>query len=148
MSSWTQLYLTGLPETLTPTDQDIESALDNSYQLSTDNNLQWAGIGTTLIKRNPDGIARGFGFISFHSKEGAVAAMERINNCTLTIAETTIVQLKAEVSIPKKKLKKEGDIGKELPDLRCKRRRGAPVRKHPVIRSSDGKKTNLGNKTK
>lgn len=74
--------------------------------------------------------------------------MERINNCTMTIEETTEIQLRAEVSIPKKKPKKEGDVGKELPDLRCKRQRGAPVRKHPVIRSSDGKKTNLGNKTR
>ena len=35
-----------------------------------------------------------------------------------------------------------------LPDLRLKRQRKKPIGKHPVIISSNGRRTNLGNKTK
>ena len=62
-------------------------------------------------------------------------------------------QLKAELSNPKgAKDKNKNNKGttksQDLPDLRLRSKRKKPVRKHPVIISSDKTKTNQGNKTK
>ena len=62
------------------------------------------------------------------------------------------LQLHAELCKPKPKSKKKkqsaNDGGQDYRDLRIRRQRGAPVRKHPVITNSDGSRTCLGNKTK
>lgn len=63
------------------------------------------------------------------------------------------LQLHAELCKPKPKSKKKkpsntNSGGQDHRDLRIRRQRGAPVRKHPVITSSDGSRTCLGNKTK
>ena len=64
------------------------------------------------------------------------------------------LQLHAELCKPKPKSKKKkqssatDDGGQDYRDLRIRRQRGAPVRKHPVITNSDGSRTCLGNKTK
>jgi hypothetical protein len=62
-------------------------------------------------------------------------------------------QLKAELSNPKgAKDKNKNNKGttksQDLPDLRLRSKRKKPIRKHPVIISSDKTKTNQGNKTK
>ena len=62
------------------------------------------------------------------------------------------IMLRAELSNPKGGTKKKKSNKKNnednLPDLRLRRQRKLPVRKHLVITSSDGKRTNLGKKTK
>ncbi|MGK3734882.1 MAG: hypothetical protein ACI90V_001721 [Bacillariaceae sp.] len=63
------------------------------------------------------------------------------------------LQLKAELSNPKgAKDKNKNNKGtaknQDLPDLRLRSKRKKPIRKHPVIISSDKTKTNQGNKTK
>mmetsp|Transcript_50572 Transcript_50572/g.57284 ORF Transcript_50572/g.57284 Transcript_50572/m.57284 type:complete len:207 (-) Transcript_50572:87-707(-) len=67
--------------------------------------------------------------------------------------------LRAELgSNDKKKKKKTNNEGHDqregrgqgggLPDLRLRSKRGASMKKHPVITNSDGSKTNIGNKTR
>lgn len=147
--SWTQVYITGLPKSILPTDEDIESILASTYSLAdSDPALLWAGPGTTLVKRDDSagGQCRGFAFLAFHSTEGAQLAVERINTSGTTV--------RAEISKPKPKSKKKkkgkgsDGGGDDMSDLRLRRQRGAPIRKHPVITSSNGKRTNLGQKTK
>lgn len=144
--SWTQVYVMGLSRSVDPSDEDIEAMLDERYSLSNDANLVWAGPGTTLIKRDDKGNCRGFAFLTFYSSDGATIVIDRINDGGL---------LQAELSDPKSAKEKKKNSGggsgtrnNDLPDLRLKRQRGQPVRKHPVITSSNGKKTNLGSKTK
>jgi RNA recognition motif-containing protein len=172
--SWSQVYVTGLPRSLLPTDEEIEATLDSRYGLSSSSSsstdddgspttvMGWAGRGTTIIKRDDSGRCRGFAFLSFHSIEAASVAIERINNGDNDDDDdddddddggggTPRPKLRAEMSAAlskerrKKSSKNDGDF---LPDLRLRRQRKKPVRKHPVIVSSDGRKTNLGNKTK
>lgn len=138
MSSWTQVYVAGISKGIIPTDQEIETNLVRKYNLS-DDFILWAGEGTTLIKRDAQGTCRGFAFLSFYSLESASEVIERINADGI---------LKAELSQPKEKKKKTDGDDKGLHDLRLRRQRKKPVRKHPVITSSNGKRTNLGNKTK
>ena len=169
--SWTQVYITGL-------DKSSVELLDKGYKLSNDDILCWAGYGTTLVKRNETtGTCRGYAFLAFFSKEGALVAIDRINNNCKTCdndnnnnvdgkmvdGDSTIsdpklpTTLRAELSNPKngnkskKKKSNSNSNGGEcsnLPDVRLRRQRAPPIRKHPVITSSDGKRTNLGNKTK
>lgn len=177
MSSWTQVYISGLPKSINPSDEEIEDYLSKCYSLhggegnddgvghdnnvdttnTSNNNLMWAGPGSTLIKRDDNGCCRGFAFLTFYSMDGALHVIDRINNndnCNSSM------RLRAELSNPggaKKKgnnnnnnsnNKKKKNDGEYLPDLRFRRQRKPPIRKHPVVTSSDGKRTNLGNKTK
>ena len=150
--SWTQIHISGLNRSIEPTDEVIEQLLDERYQLSSNDIILWAGVGTTLIKRDDQGACRGFAFMSFYSKDGALCAIEKINNYkhdALSSTEQLPISLHAEISNPKAKKKKNNkDKEEDLPDLRLRRQRAPPIRKHPVITSSDGKRTNLGNKTK
>ena len=162
MASWTQVYLTGLPQTILPTDEQIESKLNAVYGLQRHPDLLWAGAGTTLVKRDQDnGRCRGFAFLAFYSREGAELAVGRINAVGIeqygnddddgkeSAAVAPPLRLHAELSQAKtKKGKSKSKSGGDVSDIRLRRQRGAPVRKHPVITSSSGKRTNLGNKTK
>jgi hypothetical protein len=147
--SWTQVYVTGLSQTASPSDEDLEGLLDGWYDLSSDSDLLWAGPGTTLVKRDKDsGVCRGFAFLAFFSMQGASIAVDRINN-GVPRGDTRGVQLQAELSKPKTKTKKApaGQPGADHSDIRLRHKRKAPVRKHPVLVSSDKKRTGLGNKT-
>ena len=183
MSSWTQVYISGLPKSINPSDEEIEDYLSKCYSLhggegnddgvghdnnvdttnTSNNNLMWAGPGSTLIKRDDNGCCRGFAFLTFYSMDGALHVIDRINNDDNYSNDTTSsngMRLRAELSNPggaKKKgnnnnnnsnNKKKKNDGEYLPDLRFRRQRKPPIRKHPVVTSSDGKRTNLGNKTK
>ena len=155
--SWTQVYVTGLSRSADPSDEEIEINLCQKYSLDDADSggvpIMWAGAGSTLIKRDDNGCCRGFAFLSFYSKEGSLIVVDRINNneCD-TGNDDDGIRLRAELSNPKggKEKKKKGGNKKEehLPDLRLRKQRTQPIRKHPVITSSDGKRTNLGNKTK
>lgn len=149
--SWTQVYVTGLSQTVEPSDEEIEKLLDNRYNLSNDTAVMWAGC--PLIKRDDStGVCRGFAFLSFYSADGAAIVIDRINNDPgVEEADGLPRQLRAELSNPKKVAKKKSKANNnddDLPDLRFRRQRAQPIRKHPVITSSSGKRTNLGNKTK
>lgn len=164
--SWTQVYVTGLARAINPSDEEIESYLSQRYSLAgtsnndssgddTTDNLMWAGEGSTLIKRDESGCCRGFAFLTFYSVDGAMLAIDRINNDSSSnesgLYGDERLLLRAELSNSKGGTKKKSNkkINEDnLPDLRLRRQRKAPVRKHPVITSSNGKRTNLGNKTK
>ena len=157
--SWTQVYISGLSQSIDPSDDDIETLLDSRYDLTNSDALLWAGPGTTLIKRDDGGSCRGFAFLTFYSTEGASTVVDRINNNNTQQrggSDSTLPwqRLRAELSDPKaakeqKKGKERRKVGSnDISDLRLRRQRKAPIRKHPVIRSSDGSKTNLGNKTR
>lgn len=135
----------------------------------------WAGYGTTIIKRltNTD-CCRGYAFLSFFTREAALVVIERINseynnhsnNECIHGVSTQLPELRAEMvnvsstssSTPATKEKKQRNSNNKkkdnevalslLPDLRLKRQRKKPIGKHPVIISSNGRRTNLGNKTK
>jgi RNA recognition motif-containing protein len=126
--SWTQVHVSGLPQTAEPGDDAIEQMLEQRYSISS---FDWAGEGSTLVKRQ-DGKCRGYCFLSFLTLNGATAAVEHINDSELSDA------LKAELSKPKGKAKKEKkeDLG-DTRDLRLRRQRGQPVRKHPCLQSSN-----------
>mmetsp|Transcript_27369 Transcript_27369/g.42064 ORF Transcript_27369/g.42064 Transcript_27369/m.42064 type:complete len:171 (+) Transcript_27369:51-563(+) len=169
--SWTQVYISGLSRTIDPTDEDIEIHLNTRYNLAPNEhddentNILWGGPGSTLIKRDDEGSCRGFGFLTFYSEQGASIIVDRINahskslythggqGGAMTVLDTSVLplQLCAELSNPKtgkdkKKSKKEDAAS--LSDIRLRRQRKAPIRKHPVVISSSGKKTNLGNKNR
>ena len=170
--SWTQVYVTGLARAVNPSDEEIEAYLCKRYSLTdaansnsigddntaatiNNNNLMWAGEGSTLIKRDDNGCCRGFAFLTFYSVDGAMIAIDRINNDVSTSESgDDRISLRAELSNPKgggknnKKSNKKNNNEDNLPDLRLRRQRKLPIRKHPVVTSSDGKRTNLGNKTK
>jgi RNA recognition motif-containing protein len=155
--SWTQVYVTGLSRTVDPTDEKLEELLDKRYGLTAADPhvVLWAGPGTTLVKREDDtGVCRGYAFLAFYSDEGAAIAVDRINSKSEIGDESSGLppQLVAELSKPKnrkqKKKPQDRDSSENLPDTRLRRKRRAPVRKHPVIISSDRTKTGLGNKTR
>lgn len=165
--SWTQVYVTGLARAINPSDEEIEAYLSLRYSLTgtsnsnssseddTTDNLMWAGEGSTLIKRDESGCCRGFAFLTFYSVDGAMVAIDRINTDSSSSNESDDgsdhLTLRAELSNPKGGTKKKSNKKNNednLRDLRLRRQRKAPIRKHPVITSSDGKRTNLGNKTK
>lgn len=160
--SWTQVYVTGLAQTIEPSDEDLEDILAERYRLKNDDNndttsmICWAGPGTTLFKRDK-GVCRGYAFLSFHTLESAEVVIHRINTNTISnntppLSSSVAVPqpLRAELSKPKSKgkKKKHNNNNTDHSDVRLRRQRGAPVRKHPVITSSDKKKTGLGNKTR
>ncbi|KAL7537043.1 hypothetical protein ACHAXR_007551 [Thalassiosira sp. AJA248-18] len=159
--SWTQVFVSGLPKSVDPSNEEIENMLDRRFNLTDDHSLMWAGRDTTLIKRDESGSCRGFGFLTFYSAEGASIIVERINNesegsrsddgSEIMVKEYAF-QLKAELSNPKgakeRSKAKSQKKDEHLPDVRLRKQRKAPIRKHPVITSSNGKRTNLGNKTK
>jgi len=129
--SWTQVHVSGLPQTAEPDDEEIEQMLEQRYSLSS--SCDWAGEGTTVVKRQ-DEKCRGYCFLSFLTLAGATTAMDRVN-------VTDGFPLKAELSKPKGNSKKEKKVdGGDTRDLRLKRMRGQPVRKHPVLTSSDQSK--------
>mmetsp|Transcript_38130 Transcript_38130/g.65142 ORF Transcript_38130/g.65142 Transcript_38130/m.65142 type:complete len:176 (+) Transcript_38130:131-658(+) len=174
--SWTQVYITGLSRSVHPSDEEIEIYLCKKYSLddndvdadsgeggctTTPTPIMWAGAGSTLVKRDDNGCCRGFAFLTFYSKDGALIVVDRINNDNGKNFDDNggdvddAIRLGAELSNPKggkeKKKKGGGNNNNEedhLPDLRLRRQRKQPIRKHPVITSSDGKRTNLGNKTR
>ena len=166
--SWTQVYVTGLARAINPSDEEIEDYLSKRYYLtdtadeedggsSSNNNLMWAGKGSTLIKRDDDsGCCRGFAFLTFYSVDGAMIIIDRINNNisnNRSGGDGDNLSLRAELSNPKqggnkRRNNKKNNNEADLCDLRLRRQRKPPVRKHPVVTSSDGKRTNLGNKTK
>lgn len=163
-STWTQVYLSGLPRSRDISDTTIEVLISNKYGLDVDaadeaNLSLWAGPGSTLVKRDEaSGHCRGYAFLAFHSREGAASFMNNVNDKQGQHGTTTDDDrlpwgdLKAELSLPKKGNRggqaKKGAKQTDYSDLRLRRQRKAPVRKHPVIVSSDGKRTNLGNKTR
>jgi RNA recognition motif-containing protein len=171
--SWTQVHVSGLSQTVHPEDEELEAFLEARYSLASDDTIMWAGPGTTLIKRDEStGACRGYGFLSFHSFQGASLAVEKINSfrgnevATSTDAHDDDVasaslknsvgddchalQLRAELSKPKKQSKKTSVPGQsaDYSDMRLRSQRKVSVRKHPVFMSSDKSKTGLGNKTK
>lgn len=171
--SWTQVYVTGLAQTVEPCDDDLEDllakryCLDNHHHGDDNDNLphvDWAGPGTSLFKRDPTtNASRGYAFLSFLTLESAETMVARINNHTTedpavdpTNSNSTELllppNLRAELSKPKPKnksnKKKNSNDKEDLADVRLRRKRAPPIRKHPVIVSSDKKKTGLGNKTK
>jgi hypothetical protein len=135
MSSWTQVHLSGLPQTAELGDDAIEQMLEQRYSLSS---FDWAGEGSTLVKRQDDDSnkCRGYCFLSFLTLTGAKAAVERIYNNDCELTEDML--FKAELSKPKGKAKKEKkeNLG-DTRDLRLRRQRGQPVRKHPCLQSSN-----------
>ena len=153
------MYISGLSRSIDPSNENIESLLNTRYDL-TDDIVLWAGPDTTLVKRDEKGSCRGYAFLAFYSVEGASIVADRVNsgyNINNTnvegVSELVPSQLRAELSNPKaakerKKVKGQKDDSKHVSDLRLRRQRKPPIRKHPVIISSDRIKTNLGNKTK
>ena len=171
--SWTQVYVTGLARAVNPSDEEIEAYLCKRYSLTdaansnsigddntaatiNNDNLMWAGEGSTLIKRDDSGCCRGFAFLTFYSVDGAMIIIDRINNNISNNRsgdDGDNLSLRAELSNPKqggnkRRNNKKNNNEADLCDLRLRRQRKPPVRKHPVVTSSDGKRTNLGNKTK
>ena len=160
------MYITGLSRAVDPSDEDIENHLEKRYKLADDEEgtILWGGADTTLVKRDDEGVCRGFAFLAFYSATGAEIILDRINTYVLKVnqskstseedknnVDTSVLplHLNAELSNPKgKKTKAKDSKEKYAPDLRIRSRRKAPIRKHPVITSSDGKRTNLGNKTR
>uniref|UniRef100_A0A7S3P8V2 RRM domain-containing protein n=1 Tax=Amphora coffeiformis TaxID=265554 RepID=A0A7S3P8V2_9STRA len=139
-NGWSQVYISGLAQSVLPNNDELETMLEERYDLATDTDLHWAGLGSSIVKRADDGACRGYAFLSFLSLEGATRAIEKINAAGL---------LKAELSNLKKKPKKKETKGSgDLPNIRLRRQRKAPAAKHPVIVSSNGRRTGLGNKTK
>lgn len=210
-SSWTQVYITGLNRSISPSDEEIEIALDLRHGLSSihrgcsggcgstksegsqrivaeeeegrGGSRGWAGYGTTIIKRltDDDCCCRGYAFLSFFTREAALIAIERINDSEYynkndvndesiihgrVVSNRRLPKLRAEMvnassTTSSTKEKKQRNCNKKnddeknnasspslLPDLRLKRRRKKPIGKHPVVISSNGRRTNLGNKTK
>mmetsp|Transcript_32690 Transcript_32690/g.78038 ORF Transcript_32690/g.78038 Transcript_32690/m.78038 type:complete len:162 (-) Transcript_32690:118-603(-) len=158
-STWTQVHLCGLPRSSDMSDTTIETLIANQYGLDAAEagiSSSWAGPGSTLVKRDEaTGHCRGYAFLAFHSREGATSFVDSVNDRqgqheTLTDDDRLPWgDLKAELSRPKKNSAKKGAKQQtDYSDLRLRRQRKAPVRKHPVIVSSDGKRTNLGNKTR
>ena len=143
---WTQVYLGGLDQTIHPTDEELEHAWSQRWNLQ-EEPFAWNGPGTSLVKRSDDGTCRGFAFLSFYSLEGATRAVNAINSEN---HEGTSSELKAELCKPKKKKPNKSEAsGQDYSNLRLRRQRTSkPVAKHPVIVSSTGKKTGLGNKTR
>ena len=163
-STWTQVHLSGLPRSSAMSDTTIESLVSKKYGLDDGadagiSSLGWAGPGSTLVKRDEaTGHCRGYAFLTFHSREGATSFVDSVNDKQHeTLADDDSLpwgDIRAELSRPKKGGNRGGHAKKgakqqtDFSDLRLRRQRKAPVRKHPVIVSSDGKRTNLGNKTR
>jgi hypothetical protein len=156
--AWIQVYIKGLSRSTDPSNEVIENLLNARYNLI-DDAILWAGPDTTLVKRDEKGSCRGYAFLAFYSAEGAAIVADRINNGHNSNSSDIVgglipLQLRAELSNPKaakerKKVKGgQNDESKNVHDLRLRRQRKPPIRKHPVIISSDRIKTNLGNKTK
>jgi len=141
--SWTQVHISGLPaDTNDIPDDEIEQALSLRYTLENEA-YTWAGAGTTIVKRG----ASKYCFLVFFTTEGADLAVSHINNndgCggkalleTTSVSHYTLpvgLRLCAAISQPKKqkKSKKQDDPGSNHSQLRMRRMRAAPSRKHPI----------------
>ena len=160
------MYIKGLSETVYPDNDHLDDLLEHRYGFS---DLTWAGPGSTIVKRSADGACRGYAFVSFLTPEGAAQAVVQINEYAVIDQHRVLptidtvdgdessqqlpVSISAALCTSKPKKKKEQKSAtsqqhKSSDYTRFRRQRGAPVRKHPVIRSSDGTRTGLGNKTK
>jgi hypothetical protein len=138
--SWIQVYVSGIDPSTNV--DEFELALSESLL---DDTTLWAGPGTTIFKHargdNAD-TAICYCFLAFHLTEGALTAVDRINNYSAsdTDISTILSGLHAEMSQPKTK-KKGGKNTAHTPndntcDVRLRRRRKEPAPKHPVIKSS------------
>jgi hypothetical protein len=138
--SWTQVYVSGIGPSVTV--DEFELALSESLL---DESTLWAGPGTSILKHGRSehaDTAICYCFLAFHLTEGALTAVERINNydASDTDISTILSGLHAELSQPKTK-KKGGKNTAHTPndntcDVRLRRRRKQPAPKHPVIISS------------
>jgi hypothetical protein len=136
--SWVQVHVSGIDPS---TDVD-EFELACSAIL--DDTTLWAGPGTSILKhaRSDTDTAVCYCFLAFHLTEGALTAVDRINNYNAsdTDISTILSGLHAEMAQPK--IKKKGKIKSELTAndntndvrLRSRRKNGAP--KHPVLNHS------------
>lgn len=152
------MHLSGLPESINCPDEELELAISLRYNLDDEAcNYTWAGPGTTVIKRDDDlNLCRGYCFLSFFTTQGAALAVNQINNggsgtemktTTMPVGNYNLprsVRLCAEISQPKKRNKNKSKktnkstseyndkSGNHISELRLRRRRAAPTRKHPV----------------
>jgi RNA recognition motif-containing protein len=147
--SWTQVHVSGIQQELTLEDDALEETFEDLFELNNDDK-DWAGPGTSTFKRVEDtNRLRGYAFLSFLSKEGAMVAVEAINNNTTS---TPLGQLHAALSHnakttnskPKNNGRKQqgskqqqGQSQSSNASLRLRRRRAPPAPKHPVKSSSD-----------
>jgi RNA recognition motif-containing protein len=134
MSSWTQVYVSGLPKTKLPEDERLEQLLQERYHLVQDELLTWAGQGSTVVKRSQDSVCRGYCFLAFLTQAGAQAAVKKINTDSQFNDKSVI---KAELSQPKTKKAFKSNVSS---DIRLRRYRAPPAPKHPVLKSSAPKK--------
>jgi hypothetical protein len=137
--SWTQVYVSGIDPLVTV--DEFELALSESLL---DESTLWAGPGTSILKHGRSehaGTPICYCFLAFHLTEGALTAVERINNYDASDTDISRILsgLRAELSQPK--TKKKGGKTAHTPndntcDVRLRRRRKQPAPKHPVIISS------------
>ena len=106
-------------------------------RINTFSSISHEGKGTSLAEdEGNDGVGE-------HENDSGEDESKKLNSTVILP-----LQLHAELSNPKAKKDRSQKKEKHVPDLRLRRQRTAPTRKHPVITSSDKKRTNLGNKTK
>jgi hypothetical protein len=139
--------VSGIQQELTLEDDALEETLANLFELNNDEK-DWAGPGTSTFKRMDDtNKLRGYGFLSFLSKEGAMVAVEAINTTSSSVS-TNLGCLQAALSHcnakttntktgSKKQGPKQGQSQSSNASLRLRRRRAPPAPKHPVKSSSD-----------
>jgi hypothetical protein len=148
--SWTQVHVSGIQQDLSLENDALEEALEDLLELG-NVDKDWAGPGTSTFKRMDDDTnrLRGYAFLSFLSKEGAMLAVEAINNSNSTNhaigklqaalstsgSSTSTAQAKHKTSFTCKKNK--GQSQSSNASTRLKRRRAPPAPKHPVKSSSD-----------
>jgi hypothetical protein len=136
--SWIQVHVSGIDPSTNV--DELELALSESIL---DEATLWAGPGTTILKhaRNGDNEIC-YCFLVFHLTEGALTAVDRINNYTASDTEISAILsgLHAEMSQPK--TKKKGGKKSELTandntnDVRLRSRRKLAAPKHPVLNHS------------
>jgi hypothetical protein len=128
--SWTQVYVSGWPMQEDTSVESIEEKL--KFILHSDT---WAGEGSTILKQTRNGSS--YCFLSFLSFDGALAFVDILREFSGQ-NECSVGRLKAEISQPKAK----GSKGKKsisagaADNVRLRRKRAPPIRKHPVKKSS------------
>jgi hypothetical protein len=134
--SWTQVHISGLSASTSQDSLELEIQESSLFDEAT----AWAGPGTTILKQTNNGGI--FGFLAFHSLEGALSAVERINAYDGNDACSSFTNMHAEVSNKSKKTKKVAvhSCSDNHSDLRLRRMRAKPAPKHPVLNHSGSRK--------
>lgn len=117
----------------------LDSFEESLSVIFAETDCHWAGEGSTIIKETRSGDK--FCFLAFLSEEGSIRAVSLLND--YNGSDATLSNLIAAASTKKKNTSKqssEKSRNRDADDVRLRRKRAQPQRKHPIKNHSAPKR--------